>query len=327
MYEEGEKMKLPLQQLRSEYRDIYELLCQEPRIQKKDVKEVLGHTWETTSNRMKEAFEKGYIIGPHLKRKSFQNFKEYMYFLDCEEPLEVFLELIENQNVVYHARMDGFSNQWIISNIELDIDDVILPVGIRSDYLISYPPDHSLDISVGEMQYRIRHFNLKDYTQQGYIATHWDQTIEWSEKDELLFREFKYNFRKPLTPIADKHHMWRGDIYEFLEKAPECCTIATFFYPETLSAYDNYLYMFETDYEDFIIDLFSLLPTSTFFFKVSDKLFSSMLIGKQYMKNLDLSLNNIDQLHIPLMLRELKKKGILQSWDRAIIACHWRKDL
>jgi hypothetical protein len=33
------------------------------------------------------------------------------------------------------------------------------------------------------------------------------------------------------------------------------------------------MFMFETDYEDFIVDLFSELPTSTFFFKVANKLF------------------------------------------------------
>jgi hypothetical protein len=113
----------------------------------------------------------------------------------------------------------------------------------------------------------------------------------------------------------------------FMEKVPECCTIVTYFFPESINSYDSCLFKLETKYEDFIIDLFSLLPTSCLFFKVSDKLFVYAYLDRKSLRNFDSNPNDISQLHISLMLRELKKKGIVQSWDRAIVAYHWRKYL
>jgi len=91
--------------------------------------------------------------------------------------------------------------------------------------------------------------------------------------------------------------------------------------------YNPVLYMFETDYEDFIIELFSELPTSCFFFKVSDKLFSRMYIDREFLGNLDSDIADVNQLHIPMILRTLTKKGILKRRTRAVISHHCRKDL
>lgn len=67
----------------------------------------------------------------------------------------------------------------------------------------------------------------------------------------------------------------------------------TRYFPEGAKAYDPYLFVFETDYEDFIVDLFSELPTSTFFFKVSDKLLMSGRMIKTSVRKVDLEMPDI----------------------------------
>ena len=91
--------------------------------------------------------------------------------------------------------------------------------------------------------------------------------------------------------------------------------------------YDPYIFVFETDYEDFIIDLFSELPTSCLFFKVSGKLVLYAYVDREQVKSIDLHVPDISKMHIPLLIRNLIKKGIIKSKERAAVAYHWRKDI
>ncbi|MGC1120643.1 MAG: MarR family winged helix-turn-helix transcriptional regulator, partial [Candidatus Methanofastidiosia archaeon] len=97
-----------------EYWTIFESLYGTPRIHVKFLSKAMKMRPSTTSKKMRKAFDMGYIVGPHLKRKSFANFPEYVYFLECKDPLELYLQYSEDQDIVYHAGMDGFSNLWVI---------------------------------------------------------------------------------------------------------------------------------------------------------------------------------------------------------------------
>jgi len=159
------------------------------------------------------------------------------------------------------------------------------------------------------MREDVENFIPEDYKPKGIIKTHFDEPVKWDSEDEILYRYFKYNLRKKLSPVMKKHLISGTKLYAWLERLPEYCTIFTGYYPETLSAYDPYLYMVETDYEDFIVDLFSELPTTSTFFTISDKLF----IYKE--------------LYIPLLLNELLNKEIIKSKARSITEFYWAKDL
>jgi DNA-binding Lrp family transcriptional regulator len=319
-------MKLTIERLEEEYRSVFELLSENPRVQKRDVARVLGHTEKTTHARMKEAFEKGYIVGPYIRKKSFGNFKQHMCFVKCEDPIESFERYAEDLNVIYHEVIDGFADLRIISKRKFDIAGSVHE-GFISDYHISYAQDYSWNKALQIMHREVENFDPRDYQPKGIIKTHWDETVEWDEKDEILFQELKYDFRKPLGPILKKNHIWSGDAYDWLKKLPECCTIYTSFFPKTLSAYDPYIYMFETDYEDFIIDLFSLLPTSSWFFKISDKLFLYMWVERGSMRISDFRKPDISKLQIPILMRDLLKKRIIESKVHAGVQCYWRKGL
>jgi hypothetical protein len=309
-----------------EYRTIFESLYGTPRIHVKFLSKAMKLRPSTTSKKMRKARDMGYIVGPHLKRKSFANFPEYVYFLDCKDPLELYLQYSEDQDIVYHAGMDGFSNLWVISKKEIEVDGLLYG-GRRSDYYLSFPPDCSWDDSIKNMWHMLQQFNPEEYIPQNLIQTHWDQYVAWNDIDETLFREFKYDLRKPLTPLMKKYYIFSEEINEWLERLPQYCTIATYYFPESMAAYDPYLFMFETDYEDFIIGLFSQLPTTSFFFKAANRLFAHVLMNRQYLRNTSSGIDDVNQLHIPLMIRELKKRRIVKNHARALVAYHCRKDL
>ena len=322
----GERIRATLAEKRKQYRTIFTVLNEYHRILAVDISKKAGIERRITSLRLKEAYEKSYIVGPHLRKKSYKNFIEYVYFVNCRDALDLYLQYSEDERISYHSVMDGFANLWVISKEKIIIEGDILVGGPRSDYHMSFPPDHSWNTAVEIMRKKVENFNLKDYEPKGYIKTHWDETVEWSKEDQLLFEYFKYDLRKPITPVIKKYGTDTEKIEEWLEKLPQYCNILTSYFPETISAYDPYIFVFETDYEDFIIDLFSELPTSSLFFKVSNKLISYTYVNRELLRNVDSSLRDVAQLHIPLMIRDLSKRGIIRNKERAVVAHHCRKN-
>jgi hypothetical protein len=311
---------------RRDFRIIFNTLDRNPRIPVRSLSKILRLRPSNAGKRLKDAFEKGYIVGPQIRKKSFSNFAEYIYFVRSDDPIGLFRECTQDTDVVYHTLMDGFSNLRIISLRELDLDGIIVG-GRRSDYHISHAPDHSWEHSIKTMQNMLDTFDPVTSVPRGFINTHWGESIEWNERDEILFRELKYDLRKPATPLMKTHHISADEISMWLERLPECCTIFTCYFPETVPAYDPYVFMVETDYEDFVISLFSQLPTTTWFYRVQDNLFLDVWLDRGSMKSGDYLMQDINRLHIPLLFRELLKKGIIRSEAHALVQCYWRKDL
>ena len=98
-----------LKERKKQYRIIYDLLFQTPRIYIKDVSSVLGGT-RTGNRRMKEAFDQMYITRPDIKKRSYANFKEYVYFVKSKDSELLYMKYREDDNITYHARLMGSYN-------------------------------------------------------------------------------------------------------------------------------------------------------------------------------------------------------------------------
>ena len=310
------------------YRVIYELVYENARVPTATISRKIGTGPKNTSIWLKNAFDHGYVTRPQIRKRSYANFKQYMFFVDCKDPLEVYLQYMNDDQVVYHAVMNGFSNVWVISQDKIIIEGNILVGGLASDMHVSFAPPHSWETAKKIMQEKVETFNPEQYEPKGIIQTHYDEKMEWDEKDEILYRYFKYDLRKPFNFIEKKNHISDKKSREWLKKLPECCSIYTQYYPQTQPAYDPYIFVFETDYEDFIIDLFSEIPTSCLFFKVSDKLVLYAHVERELLKRAyKTNLAEIPQLYIPLLMRSLFKKGIVKSKAHALVNYHWRKEI
>ena len=308
-----------------QFRAIYEFLSENPRIFIKKIAKLLKIKRDTASNRLKEALEQGWFSNPQIRRRSYANFREYTYLLRCENSAEVFSRFIDNENITYHALTGGPANLWVVSRKELDFECNTVLGGPRSDYHISFAPNQPWGTSMQNMREMVEVFNPKDYEPEGILKTHWNETIEWDSEYEKLFQEFNYDLRKAITPILRKHLISWGKLDKWLKNLSTSCTVFTLYYPGTISSYDPYLFMFETDYDDFLINLFSELPTSTWFFKVSNRLFSLAYIRREYMRVADFQIN-INKLQIPNMITKLIKKGVIKTETHGIVECYWNSD-
>jgi hypothetical protein len=265
-------------------------------------------------------------VGPHINKRSYANLKEYMVLINCENPEPLYLKYREDMNIIYHAQTIGFCDLWVITKEKVDIEGDVVAEGYRSDYYFPYAPNRSWEESLQIMWKKTNNFRSKDYAVKGIIKTHLNESVQWDSEDEALYQYFKYGIRKKLSPVMKKNLISGGKLYNWFQKLPGCCTIYTGYYPETLSAYDPYLFMIETDYKDFIVELFSELPTTSTFFTVSELLFMYIHVPKRYTSGISIQ-KTAKKLHIPLLLNELIKREIIKSKARAITEFYWGKEL
>ncbi|MBU7019212.1 MAG: hypothetical protein HXS44_17005 [Theionarchaea archaeon] len=316
-------MRVSLKEKKKQYRAIYEAVFNTPRISINDVASILHVDRNTASNRMEEALDLEFIGGPHIRKRSFSNLREYVYFGKFDDPEESYLHYREDENVVFLAMMDGFADLWITSTRELKIEGDTIIGGTRSDYYGAFAPDHTWETAKRLMKKKVDKFDPADYEPMNLIDTHWNEVAEWDAEFEILYRELKYNLRKKQTPIRKKYLISGSKIQKWFERLPEYCTIITSYFPEGYRNYDPYFLIVETDYEDFVIDLFSELPTSSFFFKISDKLFIYIFANKYFLLgNANDPASELSKLFLRILVKNLLKKGIIRSESHARLECY-----
>jgi predicted transcriptional regulator len=320
-------MTVNLTYRRKQYRLVYESLLKNPRINIKEIATILGLNRNAASKIVREAFDQGYVLKPQIRKRSYENLKEHIYFVNCSYPFDSYKQYSTDTDVVYHAVMDGFSNLWIVSRKEIEVEGSVVIEGPHSDYLVAYAPNHSWETAMRIMRDKVKKFDPDEYEPKRLIKTRFTETISWDDEDEILFGEFKYDLRKPLTPVMKNHLISGQKIYSWLRRLSECCTVFPRYFPFSITGYDPYLFKFETAYEDFIIELFSELPTSSLFFKVGNTLFLYGNVDRSSLRKVGLDMSDVSQLHIPLLVDYLLGEGILTNEAHAIIAYHWRKDL
>jgi hypothetical protein len=314
---------------KEDFRVIYNMFYKEFRVKICDIVPLLKLNPHIASNRINEALEGEFVISPQIRKRSFKNFKEYIYIVRCDDPLKIFKELKDNKtDVIYHAVLIGFFNLLIISNKKLDINGVVIVEGVRSDYYIAYASYQSFDKARIKMMKIVENFEPEKYKPKNLIKIHWDENIDWWDSDfELLYQYFKFNARKPYTPVMKYKKIASNTINHFLIHIDKVCTVFTQFFPNGMSAYDPYFFMIETDYEDFIIELFSELPTSPFFFKVKNNLFVYAHLERTSVREQGIDIHDVSQIWVPSLFEKLQEKGIIEDEKHAIFEYHWNKRL
>lgn len=110
-----------------------------------------------------------------------------------------------------------------ITKEKIDIDGDCLVEGYRSDYSFPCTPNRSWENSLQIMHEKLESFKKEDYEFQGIINSHFDETTKWDSEDEILYRYFKYDLRKKLSPVITKEGVSREKIFAWFERLPECC--------------------------------------------------------------------------------------------------------
>jgi len=286
---------------------------------------MLKETQNKTEKLIEEAIKQGIFYYPQLRKRSYSNTRQYTYFLKSPDSFGVFTDLMEDNRVTYHAKITGYLNVWIVSNQKLDFPDSLIE-GYRSDYHFIKAPNQSWDTAIGRIHEMIDTFDTKEYEPTNYLNLRLHKRIHFPPEYEIMYHYFKTNSRKPLTPLMRRHKIPTDTIDQFFSNITKLFTVAVPYYPGGISTYEPWLFQIDINYEDFVIDIFSELPTTSLHFKVNNKLFC-YIYGKLELIRSVTEKKDICKIQIPWIMHKLRKRGIITHEQHGLVDCYWIKPL
>ncbi len=252
--------------------EIFKILLENPRISKSQMTRIFNVNPKTLDIWWKAAIEKGIIIPPVFRTKSFLNFREYFYFLKVEDPHNLYESLQEKSEVLtYFSVQIGFCNFQIISKEPIDPEGERILSGPRSDYFVTIPPNCSFEKGAQRIEQLLQ--DLDSLTPRESPLQYHDTAFEpWEEKDEAIFWEICDNVRIPFASVVRSAKTYNDKAWSWFRSRDKFGDTITMFFPKGESSYQLSLYCIKTEHDSLIIDIFSQLPTSNVFYRVHDRL-------------------------------------------------------
>lgn len=288
---------------------MFELLVENPRIPKTKMARALKINPDTLRIWYDEAVRKKIIIPPIFRRKAFENFREYIYFLNLRHPHQLFEELHGTRDITYFSVQTGFINFQIISKASLpQFEDCAILKGFRSDYYVTVPSECSFGNSISQIKEKMK--NLDTYERKSSPLTFHEEAYEpWDEADEKIYWKIADDLRKPFKEIIREIDTYSDKVISWFKNKDQFGKAISMYFPEGEGSYLLSLFSIKTDNDALLIDLFSHFPTSTVFYRLDDRLM--MLIYLPFLVDA--------RVLVRKMLFELKKRELVEEYSNSIV--------
>lgn len=255
----------------SHYFKIYEQIYENPYITICKIRDNVPVVRNTVSDYVTYMYQYEILRGPYLFIAPAQDYTEYVYLLNFENPHKIAKGLKELSPVVSTGVTFGTWNTLVIANTLLNFRTI---AGFKNVYFsgekgIVTTPKVVHRTWRNSFEAIDEKMNQSKETFSKEIQVH---PLPWGPDEWNLFHAFKDNIRKKTT-LTLKEIGVRYKIFMTWRKSLENhCTIHTEFYPEGYNRYMHYLFLFSTDYKAFVTSLFSLFPTTSTIMPVGDHL-------------------------------------------------------
>ncbi|MBU7028006.1 MAG: hypothetical protein HXS48_13810 [Theionarchaea archaeon] len=252
-------------------RAMYERRMEEPRTKVYQMAESLKVSRNTVRRHWRKALEKGILFKPQLRLKMFAEVKEYVYALSSDTAFHEFHELQKDEKVCYEIFATGYADLLLItsepfSRSELGPLGKVMVSGSRSNYV--YPKVPATDY-VTAMDY-IEGFAQNDFEPSEWVVNYSRREVDWKEIDWKLFRLLRYDMTKTYTELSKLVEMSYDGFRWSLKRILENTQVIVPYYPEGYSQYTRFLFVFQSKYEQMLLDMFSMVPCFTLMYKVKD---------------------------------------------------------
>jgi hypothetical protein len=293
---------------------MFELLVQNPRIPKTKMAKALKINPDTLRIWYDEAVQKRIIILPILRRNSFANFKEYIYFLNVKQPHYYYKELQELENITYFCVQTGFSNFQLISKVPLpQFEQYSVLKGHRSDYYVTIPPECSFVESISRIKEKME--NLDDFRwKPSPLKFHLESYEPWDEIDERTYWMVTDNIRKPFREIIREGQTYSDRVLEFFRNKDRFGEVFSMYFPDGEGSYQPSLFSIKTDNDALLIDLFSCFPMSNVFYRLDNRLI--MWINLPFLLDARILVREV--------LLNLKKEELVEEYSNSIVEYSYR---
>ena len=263
---------------------IYSLRRDDPWIPDKKVSELLNRSLSTINRYAKQAEEEGVIWNPTL---GLAHPDRKVALLRFKDKMKAFYTLQEYMNVGYICVSQG---GWdVIALYDGEVDFLSIPgyekTVMKGHRDIIFTPKVSYtswDRCFVEMENLLKKTPVESSIKCNLCYPQWDEE-EWN-----LYCFFRPNMRKKFSDLRKESPISWRKYEEWKQNLRTHCTIMMEYYPEGNKAYDSVILCFKTEYEQYIVEFFSHMPTTCFFYKIGEYVMVSMFIPQDYEQQINL---------------------------------------
>ncbi len=297
---------------------LFRILLENPRIRKTQISKKFKVNPKTGEGWLNAAIQKRIIVPPVFRRDSYLNFREYFYFLQSDDPHKLYKHFQNDRRVTYFTVQSGFANFQIISKEPLELEEPVILQGPRSDYFVSVPPQTTYESAIARMQRKLETIDeLADSlkNEPSPLVYH-DTMFPWDDANEKIYLQFCNDYRKHLAKVLRNTGTYKDKIMNWIRTKEQFGDVIVMYFPRGEDHYLLSIYSIETNLDSLIIDLFSMFPVSTVFYRVKDTLMVCAYLPFYPSPEGRYTVNEV--------LSTLKEKELVRKYTNSIVQYHYR---
>ncbi|MGC1119885.1 MAG: hypothetical protein WBA22_02225 [Candidatus Methanofastidiosia archaeon] len=253
------------------------------------------------------------LLPPFLRLNVHPNCLEYTYFLRFRNPLPIFEKLQDDSRVVYESICSGAFDLMVIATEKIDFSmersfEGYVLSGPRSDFMYNRVERRS------EREYFKEFYDFLaagDFV-ESEIKISMREEFTWDELDYGLFHLLKNDFRTKYIDIIRCFGLSKSVFYDHLHNVVQRCTLWTPYYPDGYSNYNEFFILFKTAYEHQLVEQLKGIPVHCPMLKISDIVFSHVLVEK-----------DLQQVKLLNLLTSMQSSGFIEEYTLSIPIYHW----
>lgn len=207
---------------------------------------------------------------PQIRLEMFETRIEYIYLVQSETPNKLYNYYKNHPDIIYLAATLGNFNLFIQTKKPLEVlPDRTLFYGSRGNYEYPETPYCIFDSALDKVEALMNQSHTPSTSTVSYLK---EPKLRGSEYGWKIFPYVKYDLRANYTFIVRKLGLSFSSFYKGLEYLLSVSTVLLPYYPLGYQEYSHHFFVFWTDYEDFVRQAFSSLPSHTSIVKVNNAL-------------------------------------------------------
>lgn len=261
------------------YYTIYSLHREKLRCTNWDVARALGKTGRgrsktTASKYVNQLYDNEVSFRPNLILRTYENSNLKAFFLKAKKSGElttVYNYLKEDPNIAYFMLLSGKYDFFVTTrcdNYRFKTKATVAKKTQMFTPIFTIPKGWRLDAS-SLLKDKIAHSKPS----RGKIERIVEDFLPWDQREFDIHNLMMNNAQMSFSTVAKKLDMSHTTVKKYFYKnILPYCNVTHYFFPEGYSFYDKSFILLESDYETGLIDLFTLLPCTTYIYPFEEEI-------------------------------------------------------
>lgn len=261
------------------YYIIYNIFRDKLRCKSSVVAKELGHTGrgrskKTVSKYILRMYDKQISFRPNLILRTFDNSRLTAFFLNVKNPGDVsnvFQDLSNSQDISYLLLLSGRYDFFLTTRNQKFRPNSMARIAKKVQLFTPiYTVPKGWNLGVNEV---LRKQFAYSKPQEGKIRRTVEDFLYWDQVHFDIFKAMMYNAHMPFTTVAKMSEISANTVKKyFYESVLPSCDVAHYFFPKGYDHYSQSLILLDSDYEIGLVNLFSMLPCTTYIFPFEEEI-------------------------------------------------------